>query len=44
MSGGRPSGEGGTGRPVRRLYLRVLIVQALTLAALWWLQSSFGGG
>lgn len=44
MSGGRPPDGDDARRPVRRLYLRVLIVQALTLAALWWLQSSFGGG
>jgi hypothetical protein len=44
VSSGRPSDADRTSRPVRRLYLRVLIVQAIALAALWWLQSSFGGG
>jgi hypothetical protein len=32
-------------RPSRRprwLYARVLLVQAVTLLALWWLQASFG--
>ena len=28
---------------IGRLYVRVLVVQALALLALWWLQSSFGG-
>lgn len=31
-------------RSTRSLYARVLIVQALTLLALWLLQALFGGG
>lgn len=29
-------------RRVRWLYVRVLLVQAVTLLALWWLQARFG--
>ncbi|MBW3552407.1 MAG: hypothetical protein KY466_02790 [Gemmatimonadetes bacterium] len=49
MSAGRPPDapygpEPRPRRSTRSLYARVLIVQALTLIALWLLQQTFGGG
>ena len=49
MTAGRPADapygpEPRPRRSTRALYARVLVVQALTLLALWLLQSIFGGG